>query len=154
MTRRKFVKTYSAAALGTAAAMRASSYSKILGANDRINIGFLGCGARSRRHRRMVEMSVKDKNHGVTAVCDIWTENREKGKLTDSPITCFGRMQYPRKYTFSKKSRLKNERNILRQFLDSLRIYQDSSIDIAPVLSYFCSKLNIIGHPQKFFVLL
>ena len=77
-TRRNFVKTGSAAVLGTAAAMKASSYSRILGANDRINIGFLGCGARSRGHRRMVKMSIEDKNLGVTAVCDLWNTNRER----------------------------------------------------------------------------
>ena len=45
LSRRKFVKKSTAAAFGTAAVMNASSYSRILGANDRINIGFLGCGA-------------------------------------------------------------------------------------------------------------
>lgn len=77
-TRRKFVKNSSAALLGAASAMNAASYSRILGANDRINIGFLGCGARSRGHRRMVAMSVEDKNLGVTAVCDLWTTNRDR----------------------------------------------------------------------------
>ncbi len=61
-----------------ASAMAASSYARIQGANDRINIGFLGCGARSAGHRRMVAMSWKDKNLGVVAVCDIWSANREK----------------------------------------------------------------------------
>jgi len=59
-------------------AMNAKSYSRIKGANDRVNIGFLGCGSRSRGHRRMVEMSFKEKNLGVVAVCDIWKLNREK----------------------------------------------------------------------------
>jgi len=58
--------------------MTAASYSRIAGANDRINIGFIGCGARGLGHRRMVEMSIRDKNLGVVAVCDIWSVNREK----------------------------------------------------------------------------
>ena len=58
--------------------MSAVSYKRIIGANDRINIGFLGCGARSKGHQNMVKMSVSDKNIGVVAVCDIWTGNREK----------------------------------------------------------------------------
>jgi predicted dehydrogenase len=62
----------------TASAAGAFSYARIKGANDRINIGFLGCGARSSGHRRMVGMSIKDKNLGVVAVCDIWKLNREK----------------------------------------------------------------------------
>ncbi len=54
------------------------SYASIIGANDRINIGFIGCGDRSSGHQRMVKMSEKDKNLGVVAVCDIWKLNKEK----------------------------------------------------------------------------
>jgi hypothetical protein len=59
-------------------AMSAASYKKIMGANDRINIAFLGCGSRSQGHQQMVKMSVSDKNLGVVAVCDLWKGNREK----------------------------------------------------------------------------
>ncbi|MEI6142940.1 MAG: Gfo/Idh/MocA family oxidoreductase [Mariniphaga sp.] len=59
-------------------AMSASSYNRIIGSNNRINIGFLGCGSRSKGHQRMVKMSAKDKNLGVVAICDLWTNNREK----------------------------------------------------------------------------
>jgi len=81
ITRRTFLgKTTAGIAVATAA-MSASSYQRIMGANDRINIGFLGCGARGRGHRRMVNMSFKEKNLGVVAVCDIWKLNREKAAL-------------------------------------------------------------------------
>ena len=76
--RREFMNGAAAGAAAGALAANASSYERIKGANDRINIAFLGCGARSSGHRRMVEMSLKDKNLGVVAVCDIWTLNREK----------------------------------------------------------------------------
>ena len=59
-------------------AMSASSYNRIIGANDRINIGFMGCGSRSKGHQHMVKMSARDKNLGVVAVCDIWSGNRDK----------------------------------------------------------------------------
>src|SRR5678809_336927 len=59
-------------------AMKAGSYNRIIGANDRINIAFLGCGSRSEGHQHMVKMSVSDKNLGVVAVCDLWKGNREK----------------------------------------------------------------------------
>lgn len=75
--RRKFLSA-SAAVGAAASSLTAKSYSRILGANDRINIGFLGCGGRSRGHRNMVAMSIQDKNLGVVAVCDIWNHNREK----------------------------------------------------------------------------
>ena len=58
--------------------INAASYKRIIGANDRINIGFLGCGARSKGHQSMVKMSAKEKNLGVVAVCDIWKINKEK----------------------------------------------------------------------------
>lgn len=84
VNRRNFLETTTSRltgatlAAGTAASMGAASYGRILGANDRIQIGFLGCGARSRGHQNMVQMSMKEKNLGVLAICDLWTKNREK----------------------------------------------------------------------------
>jgi len=83
LTRRNFIGKTTSAIAGTAlasspVAFSAASYNRIKGANDRINIGFLGCGARGSGHQNMVKMSAKDKNLGVVAVCDIWKINREK----------------------------------------------------------------------------
>lgn len=64
--------------ISSAITMNVASYKRIIGSNDRINIGFLGCGARSRGHQNMVKMSEKDKNLGVVAVCDLWNLNRER----------------------------------------------------------------------------
>lgn len=69
--------TGTALSVSAASPMSAVSYKNIIGSNDRIHIGFLGCGARSRGHQNMVRMSAKDKNLGVVAVCDLWTKNRE-----------------------------------------------------------------------------
>ena len=83
-TRRDFLGTATIGLAGAsltasaATSMSAASYQRIIGSNDRINIGFLGCGARSRGHQNMVKMSEQDKNLGVVAVCDIWKLNREK----------------------------------------------------------------------------
>ena len=83
ITRRDFIGTTTAGLAGMATtgkipSISAASYQRIKGANDRINIGFLGCGARSRGHMNMVKMSEKEKNIGVVAVCDIWKLNKEK----------------------------------------------------------------------------
>ncbi len=78
ISRRQFIGTTAAGAAGISAALSAKSYARIMGANDRINIAFLGTGARSRGHRKMVKNSYKDKNLNVVAVCDIWKINREK----------------------------------------------------------------------------
>jgi predicted dehydrogenase len=83
LSRRKFIGRTAAGLAGAAVlspgpSLSASSYGRVIGANDRVNIGFLGCGARSSGHQNMVKGSEKDKNLGVVAVCDIWKNNREK----------------------------------------------------------------------------
>ena len=83
ISRRNFVNKTVAGLAGVAVStgvsgMTAASYKRIIGANDRINLAFLGCGARSGGHQIMVQNSVKDKNLGVIAVCDIWKKNREE----------------------------------------------------------------------------
>jgi len=77
MSRRNFLNTAAVGVTAAATALSAKSYAKVKGANDRINVGFLGCGSRSRGHRRMVNMHFKEKNLGVVAVCDLWKQNRE-----------------------------------------------------------------------------
>lgn len=57
----------------------ARSYARIIGANDRIQVGQIGCGHRSSGHRRMLKKSSEtDPNFDVRSVCDIWSVNREK----------------------------------------------------------------------------
>ncbi len=58
----------------------ARSYARVAGANDRIQIGQLGCGHRARGHREMLKKSAAtDPNFDVRSVCDLWTANRERG---------------------------------------------------------------------------
>jgi predicted dehydrogenase len=59
------------------AAMTARSYGRILGANDRIHLGQLGCGSRSQGHVRMAKMASKQTPVDVIAVCDLWSIARE-----------------------------------------------------------------------------
>ncbi len=79
-TRRDFLKN---AAVGTASlmlgAMTARGYGRALGANDRILIGALGCGSRSRGAlMREILQFEKETNVELAAVCDIWTQAREQ----------------------------------------------------------------------------
>jgi predicted dehydrogenase len=83
VTRRGFIGKTTAGLIGVAVStssstMRAASYERIIGSNDRINIGFLGCGSRSREHQMIVKAAEKKKNLAVVAVCDIWKLNAEK----------------------------------------------------------------------------
>src|SRR5580658_9622303 len=75
MDRRTFVKQAGVAML--AAGMSAKSYGRVLGANDRIRLGQLGCGSRSRGHVHMVELASKQVPVETVAVCDIWSLARE-----------------------------------------------------------------------------
>ena len=60
----------------------ASSYNRIIGANDRIQIGQIGCGHRAVGHRRMLKLtSQTDPNFDLVAVCDLWSVNREKAAV-------------------------------------------------------------------------
>jgi predicted dehydrogenase len=73
--RRTFVKQASGAAL--AAGLSAKSYGRVLGANDRIRLGQLGCGDRSQGHVHMVELASRQMKVETVAVCDIWSLARE-----------------------------------------------------------------------------
>jgi len=74
--RRAFVKQAGAAMLATG--MDARSYARVLGANDRIRLGQLGCGARSHGHVRMVQLAAKQMPVETVAVCDIWSLARDR----------------------------------------------------------------------------
>ena len=74
--RRTFVKQAGVAAL--AVGMDARSYARVLGANDRIRLGQLGCGQRSGGHVHMAQLASKHMPVETVAVCDIWTLAREQ----------------------------------------------------------------------------
>ena len=76
-SRRDFLKT---ASFGAAAlSMTASSYARIVGANERIAIGMIGCGGRGQRaHMSGVHPHDKTQNAEFTAVCDPWRKRREE----------------------------------------------------------------------------
>ena len=86
VTRRDFVKTAVGAgvALGVVSAVR-PAHARVAGANDRVNLGFLGCGGRSRD--LLTEFSAigaQDNNVHIAAVCDVY-EKRKKAAAEKSP---------------------------------------------------------------------
>src|SRR5437879_7274551 len=62
-----------------AVALTAASYSRVLGANDKIQLGVIGCGDRG-RHDMSQFMMVPTVN--VAAVCDIYGEQIDKARQT------------------------------------------------------------------------
>ncbi|HOQ90871.1 MAG TPA: Gfo/Idh/MocA family oxidoreductase, partial [Candidatus Hydrogenedentes bacterium] len=74
-TRRTFLKT---AAVAAAATLSAQSYGRVIGANDRINVGVIGCGARGRGDLMTgLHRWDKELNAEIVAVCDVWKQRRE-----------------------------------------------------------------------------
>jgi predicted dehydrogenase len=74
--RRTFLK--GAGGVLMAASMEARSYARILGANDRIRLGQLGCGDRSEGHVHMVQLASKRIPVETVAVCDLWSLAQER----------------------------------------------------------------------------
>jgi predicted dehydrogenase len=74
--RRQFL---AAASAGAALSFTATSYAKIVGANERIAIGLIGCGGRGyNAHMTGVHAHDKDQNVEFTAVSDPWRIRRER----------------------------------------------------------------------------
>jgi predicted dehydrogenase len=81
VTRRDFIKRSTAgAAAATAAAsvLSAASYGRVLGANQRVRIGFIGTGGRCQAHIGVVlKMIAEGRNVDAVAVCDVYNRNRD-----------------------------------------------------------------------------
>ena len=76
-SRRQFLAGASAGA--TALTLAASSYARVVGANDRISIGVIGCGVRGlEAHMPGVHAHAKSQNVEITAVADPWTVPRQR----------------------------------------------------------------------------
>ncbi len=67
MTRRQLIST-------AGAALMAASQSRILGANDRLSIALIGCGARG----GLLQTHFQKQNGPFTAVCDVWRTRAEQ----------------------------------------------------------------------------
>ena len=81
-------------------AITASSYNRILGANDRIQVGQIGCGHRASGHRHMLKLSSQtDPNFDLRGVCDLWSVNRERA--ADNAQELFGKR--PKTYKYSEE---------------------------------------------------
>jgi predicted dehydrogenase len=80
MERRDFVKKSAIASLG-ALAFSPKSYSKIIGANDRVRVGCVGYSDRFRSsHVPPFKAFMKEMNFEMVAVSDLWNRRREEGK--------------------------------------------------------------------------
>jgi predicted dehydrogenase len=91
-TRRDFIRQVGAvAAAGTVATSSLAggatrqapglAKSRVLGANDRINVGFVGCGGRMNAHiRRVMERNKENGDVQAVAVNDIWDKRKQRAR--------------------------------------------------------------------------
>ncbi|MGW8257634.1 MAG: Gfo/Idh/MocA family protein [Thermoguttaceae bacterium] len=77
MSRRSFLQTTSAVA--ATAAWTASSYARVIGANDRIRLGFIGVGSMGTQHLNAINSIKKKDNLEAVAVADVWQTRAEAG---------------------------------------------------------------------------
>ena len=81
LTRRTVLRT-------GAAAMTAASYSRILGANDAVRLGLIGCGGRG---QYVMGRFLHNPEVRVVAVCDIWGDRADEaaGKSNNTSVAKF-----------------------------------------------------------------
>ncbi|HNQ88591.1 MAG TPA: Gfo/Idh/MocA family oxidoreductase [Verrucomicrobiota bacterium] len=89
-TRRSFIKkaATATAAVATTSLFRtpvygqtqAPSTGRVIGANDRIVVGFVGLGGQGMFHLRTVKANADKTNTAIGAVCDLWAKRREAAK--------------------------------------------------------------------------
>ena len=61
--------------------MSAESYRRIIGSNDRINVGIVGFSSRAKRSLiPAFQIHTKNQNCQIVGVSDIWNRRREDGK--------------------------------------------------------------------------
>src|SRR5262245_12236038 len=87
-SRRQFLKATALGAAGLALSSRASSYSRIQGANNRVRVGIVGFSDRCRSSLVPAFMAnAKDLNFDFVAVSDIWSRRRDEGAETLARLT-------------------------------------------------------------------
>ena len=85
ISRRRFVKvlagsTAGVTLFGSNINLLAKSYSQIIGANEKIKIGVIGCGGMATSHMNALLKMQDTDNIEIAAVCDVYTNRLEKAK--------------------------------------------------------------------------
>lgn len=78
VTRRDFMRTGAVAA--GAAALSVKAYSQASGANERLNIGIIGCGGMASSHLQSLLAMAEEENVAVRMVCDVYLTRAKEFK--------------------------------------------------------------------------
>ena len=68
------------ATFGSTLGMSAQSYSRIIGANERIKVGVIGCGGMANSHMAALLAMKQSDNVEISAVCDVYTNRLDRAK--------------------------------------------------------------------------
>lgn len=85
-TRREFLKVAGVTAAGVVATSLAASPAfsvvpaRVIGANDRIRVGFIGVGGQGVRHLQSVMSMAESNNVQAVGVCDVWEKKRQEAQ--------------------------------------------------------------------------
>src|SRR5262249_47335884 len=79
LSRRDFLGVSGTAATGLALTSPAAIFARRAGGNDRLSIGVVGTGDRGLHLLKIFFGLGQDARAEVTAVCDLWQRNRERG---------------------------------------------------------------------------
>ncbi len=85
ISRRHFVRnlasvTAGITALGSSSNLLAKSYSQIIGANERIRVGIIGCGGMANAHMDALLAMKETDNVEITAICDVYSNRLDLAK--------------------------------------------------------------------------
>src|SRR6266849_498357 len=87
-SRRDFLKLTGAGVAGAALSSTASSYARIVGANDRVGVGIVGFSDRTRSALIPSFLKVADGlNFEIVALSDIWSKRRDEGSAHLAKLT-------------------------------------------------------------------
>ena len=86
LDRREFLGRSAKITGGIALASSALSYSRVLGANDRISLGQIGIGNRGRGLLDIAGRLKDQHNAEMSAVCDLWSVNRDRAVAANTKI--------------------------------------------------------------------
>src|ERR1700751_5560202 len=84
INRRDFLEKSAALAGSAILSSPASSYARVVGANDRISLGHIGCGSRGGDFDLIASKLESSHNVEMTVVCGLWSGNREKALATNT----------------------------------------------------------------------
>jgi predicted dehydrogenase len=117
--RRDFLKVGAAGA--AAIALSAATYERVYGANDRINVAFVGTGGRAQAHLDIITKRAKEKKDvSAVAVCDVWDGLKMTYKGKDGKERTYLQGLYPS----AEKCELKTDdkEHVTKNYEDILKL--------------------------------